>query len=476
MNGVPTPPLSPSLAPTPGMLTPEVVKDCVDFFFANMYPAMPILDRRAIEQSMMFMEQDRDAYCLLTSLCAFIMLQPGMNMPAGDPYNLDMMPGANIVSSNLLLEETLRVRKGYEYLDAPGLNTLCTDFFIFGCYYGMELHDKAWYYLREATTMMHMVGMHKEETYLQWNNVEASRRRRVYWLYFITERAYAIQRHRPLTLQATINSPTRSDDLSDPLAQQLDGFVLLANLFRPFDDATVNVWTKTRANLSSQHVTSLQKQLNEMLPQYMCQDPQLTDLGVNQQWLKTTLWQLTNGVLNANAEDGGMSFQYPMDLARELLVNMASHFPGQGMELLGSGLIEKLVEVACSMADFLPSQPRSRDPFTAGPREHLAQMMNMVALLRQGDYRFLPLLMHKMNEVLPRLANPMLQNAPENCNMATIDIFDGFGNAGMAQPPPQMQMAMDAEYDRKFSVSEYEAKFSVSDMSGGSNDSAPSTA
>jgi hypothetical protein len=165
-----------------------VVKDCLEFFFAHMYPAMPVLERRQLEQQAMFMEQDRDTYCLLTSLCAFMMLQPGMTMPAGDPYNLDMMPGANIVSSNLLLEETIRVRKGYEYLDSPSLSTLCTDFFIFGCYYGMELHDKAWYYLREATTMMQMIGMHKEETYLQWSNVEASRRRRLYWLLFVTER------------------------------------------------------------------------------------------------------------------------------------------------------------------------------------------------------------------------------------------------------------------------------------------------
>jgi hypothetical protein len=170
------------------LLTAEVVKDSLEFFFANMYGNIPILDRRQLEQQAMYMEQNRDTYCLLTSLCAFMMLQPGMSMPAGDPYNLDVMPGANLVSSNLLLEETLRVRKGYEYLDSPTLNTLCTNFFIFGCYYGMEMHEKAWYYLREATTIMQMLGMHKEETYAQWDHVESSRRRRLYWLYFMTER------------------------------------------------------------------------------------------------------------------------------------------------------------------------------------------------------------------------------------------------------------------------------------------------
>ena len=188
MNGMPSPPSSPSQAPTPGLLTPEVVKECIEFFFNNMYGAIPILNRHQLEQQAMYAEQEKDSYCLLTSLCAFMMLQPGMSMPPGDPYQLDMMPGANIVSSNLLLEETLRVRRGYEYIDSPSLNALCTNFFIFGCYYGMELHDKAWYYLREATTMIHMMGMQKEENYMQWDNVEASRRRRLFWLYFVTER------------------------------------------------------------------------------------------------------------------------------------------------------------------------------------------------------------------------------------------------------------------------------------------------
>jgi hypothetical protein len=42
----------------------------------------------------------------------------------------------------------------------------------------------------------------------------------------------------------------------------------------------------------------------------------------------------------------------------------------------------------------------------------------------------------------------MLQNAPDNPNACSIDIFDGFGNAGMAQPP----MFQTEEYDNKFAI------------------------
>src|SRR5947207_9398815 len=45
-------PLSPSLLPTPGLLTPEIIRCCVDFFFAHMYPTMPILHRETLQQQM----------------------------------------------------------------------------------------------------------------------------------------------------------------------------------------------------------------------------------------------------------------------------------------------------------------------------------------------------------------------------------------------------------------------------------------
>ena len=343
MNGIACPSSNSSLAPTPGLLTSELVKDCAQFFFDNLYPQAPILDRRQLDQQVLYMEQNPDAYCLMTSLCAFILLQPGMAMPAGDPYNLDMIPGANIVSSQILLEECLRVRKGYEYLDSITLNSLATNFFLFGCFAGQEMHDKAWYHLREATTMIHMAGMDKEEHYLQFDTTESSRRRRLYWLLFSTERAYAIQRQRPITLQATINLPTLADDPADPQAHQLDSFLLLVNMFRPFDGAFTAIWNKTRDQFTSQYVNDLQKQLDSLVRSYACQDSNFHDLSTNQQWLKNTIWQLTNGVTNGN-NDSSISFPYPMNMSRELLVSIASQFPVQVVDLLGTGLVSPTFE------------------------------------------------------------------------------------------------------------------------------------
>jgi hypothetical protein len=187
LHGRTSPPCAPSLAPTPGLLTNEIIRDCIEFFFANMYPTLPILHKGRLEQQARFVDQDVDTYCLLTSLCAFMMIQPGMPIP-GDPLGLDSMPGANLVSGTLLMEETLRVRKSYDHLESPTLSSLVTSFFLFGCYFGLDLHNKAWFHLREATTLAHILGMQKEDTYAQYDAIESSRRRRLYWLLFVTER------------------------------------------------------------------------------------------------------------------------------------------------------------------------------------------------------------------------------------------------------------------------------------------------
>lgn len=188
LNGIAGPPVAASLTPTAGLLTGEMARECLDFFFTNMYPHMPILNRQRLEQQAPYMDQSLDTYCLLTSLCALMMLQPGMGIPGGDPFGLDNMPGANIVSSTVLMEETTRVRKSFDYTESPSLNTLATSYFLFACYYGLDMHEKAWFHLREATTLMHIVGMNTEEFYAPLEPVESSRRRRLYWLLFVTER------------------------------------------------------------------------------------------------------------------------------------------------------------------------------------------------------------------------------------------------------------------------------------------------
>lgn len=125
-----------------------------------------------------------------------------------------------------------------------------------------------------------------------------------------------------------------------------------------------------------------------------------------------------------------------------------------------------MCDLTSGLTEFLAMQPASRNPFSPGPREYLHPLLNVLSVLRSGDHRFLPLLLSKVNYILPRMANPMLQNAPETANNAcNMDIFDGFGNAGMAQPP----MYQTEEYDDKFAVPRIEELSSDSGSPNGTS-------
>ena len=52
------------------------------------------------------------------------------------------------------------------------------------------------------------------------------------------------------------------------------------------------------------------------------------------------VWQLSiqNGYLSSNHDDPSMTFQYPVEIARDL-VSMTSQFSQQSMEVHGIGLV-----------------------------------------------------------------------------------------------------------------------------------------
>jgi len=152
----------------------------------------------------------------------------------------------------------------------------------------------------------------------------------------IYPRAYALRFQRPLTLQATINSPTLADDPSDPLAHKLEGFLLLANLFRPFDDLLTNQWNKTRSDCSQSYLGALDKQYRDAATNCMSTDAQFADATKNTQWLKNLVWQISAASGNSNE----MGYQYSMDVSNDVL-SMASSFPNptQSMNAANASLV-----------------------------------------------------------------------------------------------------------------------------------------
>lgn len=176
----------------PNLLTKETIEECLEFFFRSLYPTMPILQRERFRTKIDEMDSSIESYCLVASLCAFVLIQSNMHwglslrrFKASSPVTAI---NGNTTLGAAVLDEVLRTRKQHSFLEAPNVNNVITAFFLFGCYFGLDKHNTAWYYLREATTLAQIIGLQDEATYLSLDAIDATRVRRLFWLLFVTER------------------------------------------------------------------------------------------------------------------------------------------------------------------------------------------------------------------------------------------------------------------------------------------------
>ena len=183
-----SPPSSPKNPRTPGLLTHDTTSQCIEFFFAHMYPTMPVLDRKHMDERWAEADKSFEAYCLLCALSAFMMIQPGINQEPYRSGNRSPSPATNPALGVLFMEEAVRVRKRVDYVENPTVDTVTTSFFLFGCCFGLNKHNTAWLHLRDATALAQLLGMQEESTYASGDPLENSLKRRLFWLLFVTER------------------------------------------------------------------------------------------------------------------------------------------------------------------------------------------------------------------------------------------------------------------------------------------------
>lgn len=189
IHGSGSPPTSPAPSTISGVLTLQMIDGCTHFFFAQLFPTMPILQNEQLGQWIADMNCSVEAYCLLASLCAFVLIQPGIEIKIWKGADGLGGPSNNTGLGIMLLEEAQRVRKAHDYIDNPTIASVMTSFFLFGCCFGLNKHNAAWFHLREATASAQLLGMQEESYYLDGYVKETSRKRRLFWLLFITERS-----------------------------------------------------------------------------------------------------------------------------------------------------------------------------------------------------------------------------------------------------------------------------------------------
>jgi hypothetical protein len=431
-----TPLTSPTYKRDPSLLSKQTVDSCMSFFFEHMYSITPVFHQQRLQSLIdSQLSTSPEVYCLIATMCSFIMVQPGMVLPGTPGAHQDSNRYSN---AEALLGEALNIRKSYDYVESPSLLAVQTSFFLFACYFSLEKQNTAWYHLIQATTLAQMIKMHEEASYLTGDKMENVYRRRTYWLILLTERAYAMERHRPLSLHATIELPSADEIPAEH--EIISGFLHLINLYRHIDDDFIGLWNKTKSECSTAWLADLQQKLLDALPpKLMSTESQAADILTTQHWLRTMVWQLSimNGYLSSSSADSSMTFQYPIEIAKDLIrdINALSQ---DSMEVHGVGLIEKLFDMACTLTDVIACVPLDTAISGTIPADYLNQFLYLISRLRGGASRFVPLLLAKITEGIPQLTGLhfVQSDYPESLSPAG----SGTGSASSrAMPPAESQ-------------------------------------
>lgn len=166
-------------------------------------------------------------------------------------------------------------------------------------------------------------------------------------------RGFALHKHRPLTLHATIEIPPVGEDESEAVA--IRGLLYLSNLFRTIDDKFSRVWNTARSECSPTWLADLQRQLTEALPPELnCTEAQEADIRITQQWLRIVVWQMStaSGCLSSSSPDAFMSFTYPIDVSKEV-VDITRQLSQRALEVHGIGLVRSNIRQKSRSSDSL---------------------------------------------------------------------------------------------------------------------------
>lgn len=387
---------------------------CLEAFFKYKYPITPVLHREKTEEALTDLESQPEVYGMVTACSAVIVQSPELlsslepsSMPAGRSGlgNLDRS-ALTMPTASFLISETLRARYVCNHIESPSLTTIQTSFFLFSAFFCLGQDNSAWFYLREAVTFLQLLRLDEEETYasaLAGDPVLATYSRRMFWTLFVTERAYALQRHRVPTLQKSIAQPHQD---SDPQAKIIPGLSALISLFAPFNNDFFALWNhSSRASTTSAELlVRLQRMLLYTLPSTSgCNESQLADLLVSREWLKIMVWQLcvSNTMLSSSSDDESMSFKYPVTIAREVIL-VSQIMPLKAFEANGVGILEKVFDIGCSLADVLSLKPMFMESsaLEVGPRDYLTELIRIVGTTLGGSDRHVQVLMRKAAESL----------------------------------------------------------------------------
>ena len=371
----------------------------------GVYPVHPVIAEHELRHYIDFMETDQDIRSFLYAFAGCT-----LNLTRYGDRRTDEVVKTIEHLMDYSIESMRRTHKHFQFSVMRAVQST----FIHNCLMSLQGSDAAFYYARDAISIIQLLRIDNPEHAAALSPPERSRRQRLYWQAYIHERFIAILDYRRAILPPLYTMP--EDDPTLPI-QVHEGFNQIIKLFRLLDTDFLNSWLDSQGgSVTSTWVEAKSREL-EGDPEADARElakltmMQRADLTITREWLRTLVWRLAMGqtLLSSRSSKECLSLLFPVRLSQTLRQQVSS-MSRHDIEVHGSSITQKLFEITDTIADVLIHVPAATIEETALRIDDFLFILDFVLLFPQLDQTRRGILLEKL-ERLQTMFPEALSNA-----------------------------------------------------------------
>jgi hypothetical protein len=173
-----------------GLLSRSLIAH-IQLFLKALFPIMPVVDGdELLADAARLEELPPPRYALILALCAATRMQLGMDnvLHSQGPHAEVEVPLEPKLTGEMLACLAETSLRQYSAIDDTTLDSLLASFFLFASYGNLNKPRHAWFYLNQSICLAQSMDMTHEAGYHHLPDAEQEKRRRIFWLLFVTER------------------------------------------------------------------------------------------------------------------------------------------------------------------------------------------------------------------------------------------------------------------------------------------------
>jgi hypothetical protein len=338
--------------PAAAYLPASFFLDLLPAYMEVVYPVQPIMTEAEVRAMIAAMDTDSDQ-----SVASFVYAFGACTLNLTRTGHRRTEEVARTI--NYLVDKCIDARGPVRPNFESSVPKCMTSLFLHNCLMTNRDKDTAFFYMRDAISLVQLLGIDSMNSEAPLGPVERSRRQRLYWEAFIHERFLAL-----LDYRTAIMPPLATLPEPDPTipTQIEEGFNQIIKLFKLLDAEFLQNWlsSSNSPTVTPAWVERKDKELaageDGTLPDgfELLNPMQRADLIITRHWMRTLIWRMamSGALLSSGTPKGCLSLLFPLRLSTQLGQEVTG-ISRDDIEVHGSGILQKLFEIADVIADVI---------------------------------------------------------------------------------------------------------------------------